>query len=379
MRRRAGAMVFLLLLAGGALAYFGGIRLPEILLPADEERAALPRSPAVPPGDAKSPEAGVIEALGPRPAGDGEPKFDIARIDPSGVSVFAGRAAPNAVVTVLENGKAVGSVKADENGEWAMSAEYKFATADPNLTLRAESAETAAATAGTLRAPASGPSPAREARASGPATARLMENLEELVESARRDAARPPAAPAEAKAVPPDERGRVAEIAPSSAKPRAAPAGQLAAGDGQRAGGTARPGAIAAAPSAEPKSARSAAAPWSAASIPIPITFVYREATFTEDGRRAVELLREYLELKRSPTVSLSGHADEIGGPVYNMALSKERLDAVARFLRDGGFRGKLDLIPKGETEPFTGIDRTRLAVDEVRQLDRRVELRLAQ
>lgn len=347
MRRRATPIIILLLLlGGGALAYVGGLRLPAYLVPGDAPRVTSPKTPAAPPGSAKSPQAGALEALAPGLAGDGQAKFDIARIDPKGVSVFAGRAAPNALVTVLGDGKPVASVKADENGEWAVSAEYKFTTANPKLTLEARAGGEAVVAA---KAPAGArPPSAREAAAPGTVTARLMENLEELVESARQDAARPKAN---------------------------APAGATGAKTVPGAGQS-RP-VLAEAPPANLGSSRVQPAPVRADSIPIPITFVYREAAFTDDGRRAATLLLEYLELKKLPTISLSGHADEIGGPVYNMALSKERLDAVARFLREGGYMGQLDLVPRGESEPFTGIDRTRMAEDEVRQLDRRVELRL--
>ena len=44
---------------------------------------------------------------------------------------------------------------------------------------------------------------------------------------------------------------------------------------------------------------------------PIPMTFVYNEATLTADGRRAAGLLLEYLNLKKFDVVTLSGHADE--------------------------------------------------------------------
>jgi len=108
------------------------------------------------------------------------------------------------------------------------------------------------------------------------------------------------------------------------------------------------------------------------------MTFVYDEATLTPEGRRATRLLLEYLILKKFSTVSLSGHADERGSPDYNMDLSRQRLDTVLRLLRDGGYQGKIDLLPKGATEPFRGVDRTRYPREELMQLDRRVELRVA-
>jgi outer membrane protein OmpA-like peptidoglycan-associated protein len=60
------------------------------------------------------------------------------------------------------------------------------------------------------------------------------------------------------------------------------------------------------------------------------------------------------------------------------MQLSRNRLDSVARFLGDTGYAGKLVLLPKGKTEPVTGVDRGKLSKEDAFQLDRRVELRLA-
>ncbi len=107
----------------------------------------------------------------------------------------------------------------------------------------------------------------------------------------------------------------------------------------------------------------------------MPITFVFNEATFTPEGRKAVALLLEYLQLKHFARVSMTGHADERGTEELNMDLSEERLDAVAEYLKSGGYEGKLQLIPKGETEPYTGVDRSKYSKEELYQLDRRVEL----
>jgi hypothetical protein len=61
------------------------------------------------------------------------------------------------------------------------------------------------------------------------------------------------------------------------------------------------------------------------------------------------------------------------------MTLSKERLETVARYLKDGGFNGELELVPKGKREPFTGVVRSQYPQEELYQLDRRVELVIAQ
>jgi outer membrane protein OmpA-like peptidoglycan-associated protein len=110
-------------------------------------------------------------------------------------------------------------------------------------------------------------------------------------------------------------------------------------------------------------------------SIPAPITFVYNDTTFTAQGRRAADLLAKRLVEQQPAMASLSGHADERGSDLYNMELSRRRLSVVADYLRDSGFVGKLELIPKGKSEPYAAIDRNALPKEEVLQLDRRVEL----
>ncbi len=70
----------------------------------------------------------------PRPA-TSKATFDVARIDPKGTSVFAGRAEPGSTVTIMGDGKPVGTAKADENGEWTFATEHPFASADPKLAL----------------------------------------------------------------------------------------------------------------------------------------------------------------------------------------------------------------------------------------------------
>jgi len=113
-------------------------------------------------------------------------------------------------------------------------------------------------------------------------------------------------------------------------------------------------------------------------SAPAPITFPYDEASVTAAGRQQAAALSDFLRQRKLDVVTLSGHADERGSDEYNMQLSRNRLESVARFLRDTGYAGKLVLLPKGKTEPVTGVDRGKLSKEDAFQLDRRVELRLA-
>ena len=73
------------------------------------------------------------------------PSFDVVRISREGTGVIAGRAAPNALVEVLENDRPVGEVRADANGEWVLLLETPLNPGAAELTLRAASPD------GTLR------------------------------------------------------------------------------------------------------------------------------------------------------------------------------------------------------------------------------------
>ena len=53
-----------------------------------------------------------------QPAPPQKPQFDVVRINPDGDAVIAGRAAPGAKVEILDGGKSIGTVTADERGEW---------------------------------------------------------------------------------------------------------------------------------------------------------------------------------------------------------------------------------------------------------------------
>ncbi len=103
--------------------------------------------------------------------------------------------------------------------------------------------------------------------------------------------------------------------------------------------------------------------------------FVYRKAELTPKGREAAALLLKYFLAKDFKDVVLSGHADERGTNRANMALSKQRLLRIEQLLREGGFQGRLKLVPKGETEKYTGVDRSQFDTEELWQLDRRVEV----
>ncbi len=113
-----------------------------------------------------------------------------------------------------------------------------------------------------------------------------------------------------------------------------------------------------------------------AEAVPVPITFEYNKAEFTEEGKKAADSLLLCLREKKLPEITLTGHTDTHGKDAYNLDLSARRLITVEAFLRAGGYTGKLHLIPKGMREPFQPDDPTQHSADELDQMNRRVELR---
>ncbi|MBU1211016.1 MAG: OmpA family protein [Alphaproteobacteria bacterium] len=285
----------------------------------------------------------IARSLGGIPSSQSpRPSFDVARVSPDGVSVFAGRAQPFERINVLVGDLLVGTASADSQGNWTLVTEEKIP--DPSAELHLETAA-AGSNAQKQQEPASAPAAARPATAAKPGSVadvnkRLFASLEGLVEEARagkRPEDRQIRATTTAAAAP-----EVAPSAPEKAASREAPVAQV-----------------------------------QARSIPIPVQFVYREAAFTEEGQAAVRLLLEYLKVTEHGRITLSGHADERGSQELNMQLSRERLEAVRDQLRAGGYNGEIILLPKGESEPFAGVDRNALPPEDLYQLDRRVELRL--
>ena len=63
------------------------------------------------------------------------PQFDVVRVNILGDAVIAGRAEPGAVVTVLDGGRVIGVVIADERGEWVLVPKEPLSPGSRELTL----------------------------------------------------------------------------------------------------------------------------------------------------------------------------------------------------------------------------------------------------
>jgi nucleoid-associated protein YgaU len=65
------------------------------------------------------------------------PSFDVVRVNPAGDAVIAGRAAPGARVSVMAGNKLVGTVNADDRGEWVLVPEKPLESGSRELSLEA--------------------------------------------------------------------------------------------------------------------------------------------------------------------------------------------------------------------------------------------------
>ncbi len=96
------------------------------------------------------PEAATADssAMSADPAAPGAellpPSFDIVRVSPDGRAVIAGKAAPGAQVTVSAGEKRIGTVTADDRGDWVLVPDAPIPPGDQILSLQAKSGSTGA-------------------------------------------------------------------------------------------------------------------------------------------------------------------------------------------------------------------------------------------
>lgn len=144
-----------------------------------ESRVAPPRVAVAPPPPIQAaPPPGAVAPTSPSPVAPA-PSFDVVRISPQGEAVIAGRAAPGAEVTVLDDGKFLGQVTADKNGEWVLVPKDKLASGEHRLGLAARGPDGATSKSDSVVAmivpePAPTPAPGVVAAHAGDAVAVLV-------------------------------------------------------------------------------------------------------------------------------------------------------------------------------------------------------------
>jgi outer membrane protein OmpA-like peptidoglycan-associated protein len=110
--------------------------------------------------------------------------------------------------------------------------------------------------------------------------------------------------------------------------------------------------------------------------VPMPITFEYKSAQLTPNGQRAAQELARAIQEQKAERVRVIGHTDPRGGPTYNLKLSKERADAVARYLRESGVTVPIEAEGVGDTQPMRLSPGVSLSQEDIHALNRRVEWR---
>ncbi|SIO29261.1 Nucleoid-associated protein YgaU, contains BON and LysM domains [Bradyrhizobium erythrophlei] len=118
---------------------------PAVSKPASGARDQGPAALATAQREANA----VADTLGGSPptpgSDDGVPAFDVARIEPTGEAVIAGRAAPGATVELLRNGEVHDRTVADQSGQFAM-VPPPLPSGTYDLTLRSRQADGTQAT-----------------------------------------------------------------------------------------------------------------------------------------------------------------------------------------------------------------------------------------
>jgi outer membrane protein OmpA-like peptidoglycan-associated protein len=108
----------------------------------------------------------------------------------------------------------------------------------------------------------------------------------------------------------------------------------------------------------------------------MPITFDYKSANLSPIGERAAAELARAIQEQGVGKLRVVGHTDPRGGRAYNLKLSKERAETVARFLRERGVAATIETEGVGDTQPMRIAPGHRLSQEDVHALNRRVEWR---
>ena len=132
---------------------------PAVAKPASDARDQDPAAVAAAQAKANAVAAALAGPPIPPDSGDGVPAFDIARIEPTGEAVIAGRATPGATVELLRNGELHDRAVADQSGQFVM-VPPRFPSGTYDLTLRSKQPDGKQATSKQSVAVAIKPGPA---------------------------------------------------------------------------------------------------------------------------------------------------------------------------------------------------------------------------
>ena len=108
---------------------------PAASTPAAGPQSQGPAALAAAQAQANAVVGGLTGSPAPPDSGDGVPSFDVARIEPTGEAVIAGRTTPGATVELLRNGELHDHAVADQSGQFVM-VPPKLPAGTYDLTLR---------------------------------------------------------------------------------------------------------------------------------------------------------------------------------------------------------------------------------------------------
>ncbi len=111
--------------------------------------------------------------------------------------------------------------------------------------------------------------------------------------------------------------------------------------------------------------------------VAVPIQFVFNRVEMTELGRKYAEDMLRVLRDQSMPRIKLIGHTDHVGADRYNVELSRQRAQAVARFLASQGYpAASIYVDGRGWHDPLRITDAAKYNQATVDQMLRRVELK---
>jgi len=117
---------------------------------------------------------------------------------------------------------------------------------------------------------------------------------------------------------------------------------------------------LAAAPAPAPTTEQAHAQP---DSIALPVQFAFDSAEILPRARTQLDAMAEGIKLlPPSARVVIEGHTDAVGTPQYNLQLSRQRAEAVKRYLvtEHGLDERQLSTVGFGPARPIDGVDASR-------------------
>lgn len=118
---------------------------------------------------------------------------------------------------------------------------------------------------------------------------------------------------------------------------------------------------------------------FTAVAVPVPIRFAFNSSELTPQGEAAAREILEYLKAQSANAVRLIGHTDPVGSEPFNLELSAARAEAVKNYLVQNGYDGAVEIVPRGEAEPFQPDDPGSYGTEELHAMYRRVEYQLVE